>query len=67
MKPTSALVIIDSLGPDTICLKFEGLSSLTPKTFPNEPPMFTTTCMAGYGEQWVKENLGIEPEILIRR
>lgn len=62
LRITKAVVITGS-GPDRISLELD-----CPTTFPNMgyEPYASLEAQKGFGVQWVKENIGLEPEVINR-
>lgn len=60
-----AIVIESSTGIDTVCVFIDGLTNPMP-TYPNDEISLDFKVQAGYGVAWVKDNFGIEPEVIKR-
>jgi hypothetical protein len=70
LKVTSALVILNMVGSETVVLTLDA-TTVYPSLHSNNPyqynkPHVTMQVENGVGIQWVRDNLGIEPEIIYK-
>ena len=56
------VTVVQDRGPDTIVIDLDG-----PSTMPNvqKELFFKTEAQKGSGPQWVRDNLGVEPEVIV--